>query len=152
MLFRLGNVRDIPAPEKQAAPGHAASFIVEQCKAAPGEISLITLGPLSNIGLALNLCPELPKLARRLVIMGGVVNARGNISPVAEANFYNDPEAAHAVVTADWQSLSLVGLNVTTQVRMTDDYIGGLATNKTGEFIREITKVCLVLYVVVELP
>ena len=60
---------------------------------------------------------------------------------MAEANFFNDPEAAHSVVTADWHSLSLVGLNVTTQVRMTDEYIESLATNAVGEFIRDITKV-----------
>eukprot|EP00011_Vannellida_sp_DIVA3-517-6-12_P014061 CAMPEP_0114622798 /NCGR_PEP_ID=MMETSP0168-20121206/9921_1 /TAXON_ID=95228 ORGANISM="Vannella sp., Strain DIVA3 517/6/12" /NCGR_SAMPLE_ID=MMETSP0168 /ASSEMBLY_ACC=CAM_ASM_000044 /LENGTH=317 /DNA_ID=CAMNT_0001834021 /DNA_START=85 /DNA_END=1038 /DNA_ORIENTATION=+ len=136
----FGNLRGVPAPSKPVAAGHAASFIVDRCRESPGEITILTLGPLSNVALALRLCPELPQLARRIVVMGGVVNARGNISPVAEANFFNDPEAAHAVVSAHWRSTSLVGLNVTTQVRMTDEYVEALATNAVGEFIRDISK------------
>ena len=54
----------------------------------------MTLGPLSNVGTALLICPELQSLVADLTVMGGVINQPGNISPIAEANIFNDPHAA----------------------------------------------------------
>ena len=95
----------------------AAQFIVERCVAAPGEISLVAIGPLSNIAAALKLRPDLPQLVQQLVIMGGAVRGelRGNRTPAAEANFVGDPEAAQAVLTAGFRSVSLADLGITHQ-------------------------------------
>ena len=71
--------------------------------------------PLTNIAAALALEPQLPQLIRKLVLMGGAATVGGNVSPVAEANIWNDPHAADAVFTAGFD-LARVGLDVTYQV------------------------------------
>jgi len=95
----------------------AAEFIAGACAAAPGEITLVCIGPLSNVAAALELRPDLPKLVREVVVMGGAVNGelRGNRTPAAEANFADDPEAAQAVLTAGFGELVLADLGATHQ-------------------------------------
>jgi inosine-uridine nucleoside N-ribohydrolase len=84
-------------------------------RAHPGEITLVAVGPLGNLSLALKLAPELPQLLRAVILMGGTILEPGNVSPVAEANIWNDPHAADDVFTADWP-LTMVGLDVTHRV------------------------------------
>ncbi|MFM1907716.1 MAG: hypothetical protein RLZZ591_1393 [Pseudomonadota bacterium] len=93
----------------------SAQFIVDMARQRPGELTLVAVGPLGNLSLALKLEPELPKLLRQVVIMGGTVLEPGNVSPVAEANIWNDPHAADHVFTAGWP-LTMVGLDVTHRV------------------------------------
>jgi inosine-uridine nucleoside N-ribohydrolase len=93
----------------------AAQFIVDAARAQPGQITLVPVGPLTNIAAACALEPQLPKLIKRVVLMGGTVKEGGNVSPVAEANIWNDPHAADAVFTAGFD-LTMVGLDVTYQV------------------------------------
>jgi len=81
----------------------AADFIIDAARSAPGEITLVAVGPMTNIAEALTREPQLPKLVRQLVIMGGAVDEPGNVSPVAEANFLNDPHAADHVFSVDFQ-------------------------------------------------
>eukprot|EP00891_Asterochloris_glomerata_P009785 jgi/Astpho2/9785/Aster-03759 len=71
--------------------------LVEAAKAAPGELLLVAIGPLTNIALALKLEPKLPKLVKGLYVMGGAEH-KGNITTTAEFNFHVDPEAAHLVL------------------------------------------------------
>jgi purine nucleosidase len=97
----------------------AADQIIRLAKANPGEIELIAVGPLTNLAVALSLCPELPALLRGVTIMGGAALAPGNRTPVAEANIIHDPEAASAVFTANWL-LTMVGLDVTMRTLMTE--------------------------------
>lgn len=101
-------------PMGQAAPGQAADFIIEQARKHEGKLTVIAVGPLTNIAIALDRCPELPRMLDRLIIMGGAVTVSGNVTPVAEANIYADPEAAAYVLGAGF-SLTLVGLDVTMQ-------------------------------------
>lgn len=75
-------------------PEHAANAIVRLARTHPGELTLIALGPLTNIALALRLEPQLPSLVASFVFMGGTSRGSGNVTPVAEANFFADPEAA----------------------------------------------------------
>ncbi len=84
------------------------------CSAAehPGQLELLAIGPLTNLGRALELEPALPSLIKHVTIMGGAVWVPGNIHPRAEANLANDPEAAQAVFAADWP-ITLVPLDVT---------------------------------------
>ncbi len=96
-------------------PRSAAQFIVDSARARPGQVTLVPVGPLTNIALALQLEPNLPKLIKRIVLMGGTIKDGGNVSPVAEANIWNDPHAADAVFTAGFD-LTMVGLDVTYQV------------------------------------
>ena len=93
--------------------GHlGAAEIVRLAHERPGELTLVAVGPLTNLGLALLMDPELPSLVKRVVIMGGAVNTAGNASPVGEANIWHDPEAAQLVVDAAWD-LTVAGLEIT---------------------------------------
>ena len=76
---------------------------------------MVAVGPLGNLAAALQLDPQLPQLVREVILMGGTVMESGNVSPVAEANIWNDPHAADMVFTAGWE-LTMVGLDVTHQV------------------------------------
>ncbi len=93
----------------------SAKFIVDMARAYPGEITLVAVGPVGNLALALALEPALPILVREVILMGGSILEPGNVSPVAEANIWNDPHAADKVFTAGWR-LTMVGLDVTHRV------------------------------------
>ncbi|SED53648.1 nucleoside hydrolase [Ruania alba] len=93
-------------------PRHAADMLIDLAKAHPGELRILALGPLTNLAVALEREPSLPDLVRDVVVMGGAALAPGNTTPVAEANIANDPEAAAAVLRADWD-ITLVPLDVT---------------------------------------
>ena len=112
----------LPEPKSQPLDISAAQFIVEQLRAQPGQITLVPLGPLTNIALALRLEPRIAQLSREVVLMGGNALVPGNASPAAEANIRNDPEAADLVFGANWQ-VNMVGLDVTLRVHMTPDDI-----------------------------
>ncbi|MFO7320226.1 MAG: nucleoside hydrolase [Chloroflexota bacterium] len=112
-----GNV-PLPPPSSKAIETQAAVFIVEQIMRAPGEITLVPLGPLTNIALALRLEPRIAHNVREVVLMGGNALCPGNATPAAEANIHNDPEAADLVFGAPWQ-VTMVGLDVTHRVNMT---------------------------------
>ncbi|MBT2519803.1 nucleoside hydrolase [Arthrobacter sp. ISL-28] len=90
----------------------AAEMLVRLAHQHPGTLRVLAIGPLSNIAEALRLEPELPRLVEEITIMGGAALAPGNITPVAEANIANDPEAAALVLSADWD-ITLVPLDVT---------------------------------------
>jgi purine nucleosidase len=92
-------------------PGHAADYLVDTIMAAPGEITLVAVGPLTNVALALRREPGLVSAVRHFVIMGGSTT-RGNVTPAAEFNIAADPEAAAAVFSAGW-TVTMVGLDVT---------------------------------------
>ncbi len=96
---------------RQAEAEHAAQAIIRLSHAHAGRLLLVALGPLTNLALALKLDPSLPARIGRLVVMGGAVNGRGNITPFAEFNTHFDPEAAHIVFEAfpafdlaDWEA------------------------------------------------
>ena len=108
----FGDVGYLP-PTAQARTEHAALAIIREAKTRPGERTLVALGPLTNVALALQLEPELPSLFKRLLIMGGAVTGRGNTHRVpAEFNIGFDPEAA-AVVFSRWPEFDLVDWEAT---------------------------------------
>lgn len=78
-------------------PGNAADELVERIRREPGQLTLVTLGPLTNVALALALAPEIARMVKRTVIMGGAANTIGNITPAAEFNIWCDPESARIV-------------------------------------------------------
>lgn len=111
----LGNLGARRPVTRQLDPRSSAQFIVDMARAFPGEIVLVAVGPLGNLSLALMLEPKLPQLLREVIVMGGTITEPGNVSPVAEANIWNDPHAADRVFTAGWR-LAMVGLDVTHRV------------------------------------
>jgi purine nucleosidase len=103
----LGDV-GFPASTRAVETLHASVALIERTRAAPGALTLVCLGPLTNLALALKLDPELPSRIARLIVMGGAVTGRGNTPNVgAEFNFFADPEAAF-VICRDWPALTLV--------------------------------------------
>ncbi len=120
-------------------PRPAAQFIVDTVMARPGEVTLVAVGPLTNLGLALQLEPRIAKAVRRVVMMGGTMLAPGNVSPTAEANVANDPHASALVFGAGWD-LTMIGLDVTEATLIDEAFFESLRASGTrfGEFIGRI--------------
>jgi len=113
----LGDAFDVNT-EGQCDPRHAAQFIIDTVRANPGEISIIAVGPLTNLALACRLAPAIIPLIKNVVIMGGTTLCNshvGNKSPVAEANIHRDPHSAQIVFNCGLR-LTMVGLDVTHEV------------------------------------
>lgn len=139
----LGGI-EIQEPTSQVEALSGAAAIVQIVKNNPQEISIVAVGRLTNLALALDLCPELPSLVREVVIMGGAFGYNGhygNISPVAEANISGDPQAADKVLTSDWP-MTIVGLDVTHETTADDQFFESLRANagKAGDFIYRISR------------
>ena len=115
----FGNV-NLPLPKGKAIEMSAAEFIVKTVLENPNEVTLIAVGPLGNLAKALALEPRIAQLTKKVVTMGGTILETGNVSPVAEANIYNDPHAADIVFSADWK-VHMIGLDVTHKVTIKDD-------------------------------
>ncbi|MGX1790102.1 nucleoside hydrolase [Bosea sp. NPDC055332] len=115
---------ELPAPSYDPLNRHAVDFIIETARATPGELSLIAIGPLSNVALALRLEPKLVGWLKSIAIMGGSTTS-GNRTPYAEFNIVCDPEAA-AIVFGAGVPLSMVGLNITRQAGIAERHIARL--------------------------
>lgn len=109
----LGDV-DVPSSTRRAEREDAVSFLVRRVREEPGEITLVAVGPLTNVALAVLRDREFAISLRSLIIMGGAVHHSGNVNGIAEANFANDPEAAAAVVVSGAPIL-LVDLGATSK-------------------------------------
>jgi purine nucleosidase len=90
----------LPAPSRPVADGHGADAIVRLVRERPGEVLLVTVGPLTNLALALEREPNLPGLLRGYGLMGGAYRYPGNMTPTTEFNIFVDPDAAKAVFAA----------------------------------------------------
>ncbi|KAJ3708727.1 hypothetical protein LUZ61_012432 [Rhynchospora tenuis] len=114
----LGNQNFSP-PNGQPIGQSAASFLVEQANLYPGEVTVVALGPLTNLALAIEEDPDFPKKVGQIVILGGAFWVNGNVNPATEANIFGDPEAADVVFTSGADILA-IGINITHQVILTD--------------------------------
>ncbi|KAM6568579.1 hypothetical protein CsatB_016564 [Cannabis sativa] len=124
----MGNMF-LPSPKAKKIEKHASEFLVDKVSEYPGEVSVLALGPLTNIALAIKRDSSFAKNVKRLVILGGAFFALGNVNPAAEANIYGDPEAADIVFTSG-ANIVVVGINITTQVKFTDDDLLNLKQSK----------------------
>ena len=137
---------DIPLPERcQATPDgrRAHRMMIDLIRAHPHEITLIAVGPLTNLARLLHKDPEAARLVAGVVVMGGAFGAHGhtgNVTPVAEANIANDPEAADAVFTAPWP-VTVIGLDVTQRAVMDGAYLDRLRDQggADGRFLHEVS-------------
>nr|MDO8099334.1 nucleoside hydrolase [Candidatus Njordarchaeota archaeon] len=119
-------------PSAKDAAELITSIILEQ----PKEVTLICIGPLTNIAVALMTEPELPKSLKEVYIMGGAITIPGNVSPTAEFNIYSDPIAAKIVFNSK-MPITLVPLDVTTKTLFTDRHLESLraASGKVLDYI-----------------
>jgi len=106
----MGDI-ELPPARCQADPRFAPDLIIEMVHKMPGQLTLVPIGPLTNIALAVLKDPSIVPLVKEVVIMGGSIT-EGNVTAAAEANIYNDPEAAQVVFDAGWK-VTMVGLDVT---------------------------------------
>jgi inosine-uridine nucleoside N-ribohydrolase len=113
----LGDV-GIPLPKIRVQSENAVLEIIRRVLAAPGEITIIGLGRLTNIALAISVEPSVATAAKQIVVMGGAVNVPGNVSPVASANIWGDSQAADIVYRSGAKVVQ-VGLDVCDQVEIT---------------------------------
>ncbi|MEY2395551.1 MAG: pyrimidine-specific ribonucleoside hydrolase [Acidobacteriaceae bacterium] len=109
-----------PEPKIHPVNQPAAELIRQIVRKFPGEVTLLTIGPLTNIATALNLDPELAGMVRAIVMMGGSLSG-GNITPAAEFNIYVDPEAAR-IVFQSGIPITMVGLDVTRKTSLTEEH------------------------------
>jgi inosine-uridine nucleoside N-ribohydrolase len=110
-----------PEPKTKPVNQPAAELIRQIVRQFPGEVTLLTIGPLTNIATALNTDAELAGMVRALVMMGGSLSG-GNITPAAEFNIYVDPEAAR-IVFQSGIPITMVGLDVTRKTSLTEDHL-----------------------------
>jgi len=113
----LGDVQPDRSRVSSVSSISAAAAIVDQINAAADPVRILALGPLTNLALALDIDPAIAGKVADVVIMGGAFGwfgRRGNVTPFAEANIHNDPDAAARVVAAPWR-ITMVGLDVTSR-------------------------------------
>ncbi|MGD9704521.1 MAG: nucleoside hydrolase [Acidimicrobiia bacterium] len=120
-----GNTSLTP-PTTRPAPVDAARFIIDTVMSSPGEITLVPIGPLTNVALAMLIEPRMTANLAGIVLMGGNAFCSGNASPAAEANIINDPEAADIVFGADCP-IVMCGLDVTEQTFLSNAEIAEIA-------------------------
>ncbi len=123
----LGEVT-LPDPQGKAVVNHAVDVIVQKIMQAPGEITLVAIGPLTNLALAVRREPRIAQAVREVLIMGGALRVPGNVSPAAEFNIFADPHAAHIVMHAGWP-IRLVALDATEHAEMRREHFAALAAS-----------------------
>lgn len=135
----LGNVF-LPPPSSKKIDKCASEFLVETVSQYPGEVSILALGPLTNLALAIKSDSTFASKVKRIVVLGGAFFALGNVNPAAEANIYGDPEAADLVFTSG-ANIDVIGINITTQVKLTDDDLLEIRESK-GKHAQVLCDMC----------
>ena len=139
----LANI-ELPASKCKADARFGPDLIIEMVHKYPHEITLIPIGPLTNIALAVSKDPSIASLVKEIVIMGGSISG-GNVNAAAEANIYNDPEAASIVFNAGWPSLTMVGSDIGERTLLTRRQLEQLqaAHGPQSDFVALIAKYLL---------
>ncbi|MGE5726853.1 MAG: nucleoside hydrolase [Acidobacteriota bacterium] len=128
----------------QADPRFGPDLIIELVHKFPHEITLVPVGPLTNIALAVSMDPSIVPLVKEVILMGGSISG-GNVNAAAEANIYNDPEAAQIVFNAGFASLTMVGLDVGNKTLMTERQVAQLqaAPGPMSNFVAQVGRFLL---------
>ena len=132
-----------PRPSVRLAPLDGPDRILDSVSRFP-DLTIIAIGPLTNVALALQRDPRRMARLHRLVVMGGAVSVPGNVTPVAEFNFYVDPEAAREMLTSDFP-VTLIPLDVTRKAVLSAEAIRilGRQGGAPGRFIEAFSRVGL---------
>ncbi len=108
----------LPQPRLKPAPQHSVDFLIDKITSAPGEITLVCIGPLTNVAVALRKEPRIAQDVKEVIIMGGAIRHQGNTTPLAEFNVFVDPHASYMVYHSG-MPITLVPLDVTYQCALT---------------------------------
>src|SRR5437868_12951515 len=135
----LANV-ELPPSKCKVDARFGPDLIIELVRASPHEITLVPVGPLTNIALAVEKDPGIVPLVKEVVLMGGSISG-GNVNGAAEANIANDPEAAQIVFQAGWP-LTMVGLDVGDKTLLSQKYLDQLSSTHgpMNDFISAVAK------------
>jgi purine nucleosidase len=135
----LANV-ELPPSKCKVDSRFGPDLIIQLVHASPREITLVPVGPLTNIALAVEQDPSIVPLVKEVILMGASISG-GNVNAAAEANIYNDPEAAQIVFQAGWP-LTMVGLDVGDKTLLTQKYLDQLAQahGPLNDFIYSVAK------------
>lgn len=135
----LANI-ELPPGNCKVDGRFAPDLIIQLVHASPHEITLVPIGPLTNIALAVERDPSIVPLVKEVILMGGGITG-GNVNASAEANIFNDPEAAQIVFQAGWP-VTMVGLDVSNKTLLTQNYLDELGTTHgpVNDFIYGIAK------------
>jgi len=132
----------LPPSTRSIGWDRGPAALIRLARQQPGMLTLVTLGPLTNLAIALNVEPALPELLKSVVVMGGAFTVPGNTTPAAEFNVLVDPEAAEQVFSAPFPSITAVGLDVTERVALTrddwDQVNSGDALPPSASLLREV--------------
>jgi purine nucleosidase len=123
---------ELPTTSRSPEAAHAANFIVETVMSNPGEISVVAIGPMTNLALAVALEPRIAQTAREFVLMvGSATNYAQNVTTVGDFNAFVDPEALQRVLDSG-AAIRTVGIDQTSRVRMTREHVRILRANATS--------------------
>lgn len=130
----------LPEPTMPLAPGHAVDFLIETLRREPsGTVTLVPIGPLTNIAMAFQKAPDIVARVQEIVLMGGAYFEVGNITPTAEFNIYVDPEAAQVVFAAG-APITVMPLDVTHKALTSRAWIEGMrAMGRIGQAVASWT-------------
>lgn len=133
-----GLSRSLPRPKTTPIELSAVDFLAQQLQQHSGQITLVALGPLTNLARLLRRNPSALSKVQDLLVMGGAVNAPGNVTSHAEFNFYSDPVAAYEVVSSG-VPLTLVDLGACRQVFLSREQAGKLkSANPLGQLVTQL--------------
>ena len=137
---RKGAEQITPELEPEGEDADAVTFLIDTVRANPGEITLVTIGPLTNIAAAVQQDPDFAGAIKDIVMMGGNAECAGNISPAAEFNYWQDPEAAD-IVFRSGADITMVGLDVCHQTHLYPKQVEECASSgsELGQFVKEAT-------------
>jgi inosine-uridine nucleoside N-ribohydrolase len=128
---------ELPPPQGDPVPEHAVDFLAAAILGADRPVTLVPVGPLTNVALLLARYPEVAGNVERIVLMGGAI-AEGNVTPAAEFNIYVDPEAAWRVFHSG-VPVTMIGLDVTHKALMVDAHAERLrAAGDAGRMVAEL--------------
>lgn len=138
----LGDIAIPEVDDSGLLPDTASQFIIDTIKANPGEVTIIAVGRMTNLALALRADPSIAALTKQVIIMGGAFGYKGrsgNVTPLAEANIHGDPVAADEMFAAEWPVVA-VGLDVTHDIILDTDYLAALSRDvgANGELLRQM--------------
>lgn len=132
-----GQLKDMKTKGKNEI--NAVEYIINEINNFPGEITLIMLGPLTNLALVLEKDPNIVEKIKEVYIMGGAVRVPGNVTPVSEFNFYVDPESAYKVLHSGL-NIKLIGLDVTNEARLIEEDLENIdGESEYGSFLINIS-------------